>query len=399
MEDLLSALEAFEADRSPQGRVVRAGLQLIESTGIDRVTVTAIVAEAGVTRGTVYAHFGDVLGVFATAWSKLGMPWLRLMMTAPDEASMPSPYRSALVQILLAARRAPVLREVVEPDVDHVWAELERSSPASEVRAVWLLLVRLSLDLSLPVLPEATALVPLVGVIGSMPDDVTERYGLVGREVPGQDISAVLSPFEAEDDDITRRLMVAAVDVVASSGLAAASMLRVCRAARLTPGAANPRFGDLRSLHDYAFASSLAEVARQNREFFVDRAPVQTVPDRAAAISLSSMSDQREQWRLYRQEFHLAACSDPDLALMLRDAITATDPQSIEELLAAGVPDTLVTQFVLWTHVAATGVAAVMALGLPLRDLDARLVFRWLFEALTGEVVVGVDGRPMPAGD
>jgi AcrR family transcriptional regulator len=391
MEDFQSALAAFEADNSPQGRVLRAGLQLIDTSGIDRVTVAAILDEAKVARGTVYAHFGEVFGVFATAWSQLGIPWLRLMMTAPDEATMPSQYRGALVQILLAARRAPVLNEVVQPDVEHVWAELERSSPGSELRAVWLLLIRLSLDLSLPALPEATALLPLVAVIGSLPDDVLERYGLVGQEVPSLTTPATLSPFESESDDITRRLMVAAVDVVASSGLAAASMLRVCRTARLTPGAATPRFSDLRSLHDYAFATSLVEVVRQNREVFVDRTPVQPIPDRAAVITLSSMSDQRAQWRLYRQEFHIAAFSDPDLARMLHDAITATDPQSIEELQAAGVPEAILAPMVLWTHVAATGVAAVMALGIPLRQLDARPVFRWLFEALTGEIVVGVD--------
>jgi hypothetical protein len=103
------------------------------------------------------------------------------------------------------------------------------------------------------------------------------------------------------------------------------------------------------------------------------------------------MSDQRAQWRLYRQEFHIASCSDPELARVLHEAITATDPQSIEELRAAGVPESIVPQMVLFTHVAATGVAAVMALGIPLRELDARPVFRWLFETLTGEVVVGVD--------
>jgi AcrR family transcriptional regulator len=396
MEDFHSALEAFEADNSPQGRVLRAGLQLIETLGIDRVTVAAILGEAKVVRGTVYAHFGEVFGVFAAAWTKLGAPWLRLMMMASDESMIPPQYRGALVQILLAARRAPVLHEVVRPDVDSVWAELDRSTDTSELRAVWLLITRLSLDLSLPVLPDANALVPLVGVIASIPDDAFERYGLVGQQIPKHEIPAALSPIESENDDITRRLMVAAVDVVAGSGLATASMLRVCRTARLTPGAATPRFADLRSLHDYAFANAMADVVRQNREVFVDRAPVQSIPDRAAAIALSSMSDERTQWRLYRQEFHIAACSDSDLARMLHDAITGTDPQSIEELRAAGVPESILTLVVLWTHVAATGVAAVLALGIPLSDMDARPLFRWLFEALTGEVVVGVESELPP---
>jgi AcrR family transcriptional regulator len=391
MENFQSAVAAFDADHSPQGRVLRAGLELIDTMGVDRVTVAAILEKAKVARGTVYAHFGDVFGVFATAWSKLGAPWLQVMMTEPDEKAISPRYRRALVEILLAARRAPVLQEVVQPDVDRVWAELERSSSAAELRAVWLLLMRLSLDLSLPALPQATSLEPLVGVIGELPDDVLERYGIEDQEIPKLDLPTTLSPFDSEIDDITRRLMVAAVDVVANSGLAAASMLRVCRTARLTPGAATPRFADLRSLHDYAFATSLADVVRQNRELFIDRTPVQAIPDRAAAITLSSMSDQRAQWRLYRQEFHIASCSDPELARVLHEAITATDPQSIEELRAAGVPESIITQMVLFTHVAATGVAAVMALGIPLRELDARPVFRWLFETLTGEVVVGVD--------
>jgi AcrR family transcriptional regulator len=391
METFQTAVAAFDADHSPQGRVLRAGLELIETKGVDRVTVAAILDEAKVARGTVYAHFGDVFGVFATAWSQLGAPWLQLMMTAPDEKSMPSNYRNALMQILLAARRAPVLNEVVQPDVDHVWAALDRPSAASEIRAIWLLLVRLSLDLSLPAMPEARTLEPLVGAIGSMPDDVFERYGLVGQEILKLDLPPALSPFQAENDDITRRLMIAAVDVVASSGLAAASMLRVCRSARLTPGAATPRFADLRSLHDYAFTTSLADVVRQNREAFIERSTMQSIPDRAAVISLSSMSDQRAQWRLYRQEFHIASCSDPDLAQMLHDAISATDAQTTEELSAAGIPESILETIVLWTHVAATGVAAVSALGLPLRELDARPFFRWLFETITGEIVVGVD--------
>lgn len=391
MEHFLSAVERFDADRSPQGRVLRAGLELIDTMGVDRVTVAAILERAKVARGTVYAHFGDVFGVFATAWSHLGAPWLRLMLTTPDEESMPAQYRGALVQILLAARRAPVLQEVIQPDVDRVWAGLDRPTPIAELRAAWLLLLRLSLDLSLPVLPEATTLRPLVGVLASLPDDADERYGLVGQEIPELPMPAVLSPFDAETDDITRRLMIAAVEVVAGSGLAAASMLRVCRTARLTPGAASPRFADLRSLHDYAFTASLADVVRQNRAVFLEPSSARSIPDRAAAITLSSMSDLRAQWRLYRQEFHLAAFADPDLARMMRDAITATDPQSIDELRAAGVPESILDPMVLWTHVAATGVAAVMALGIPLRALDARLLFRWLFENLTGTPVVGVD--------
>ena len=371
--------------------MLRAGLELIDTMGIDRVTVAAILERASVARGTVYAHFGDVFGVFATAWSYLGAPWLRLMMTAADEESMPTHYRGALVQILSAARRSPILNEVVQPDVEQVWAGLDRTDPVSEIRAAWTLAVRLSIDLSAPVLPDSSTLRPLVSIIASIPNGSMDRFGLVGSQVPMLDAPVAASPFEAETDDITRRLMVAAVDVVASSGLAAASMLRVCRTARLTPGAATPRFADLRTLHEYAFGVSLADVVRQNRVLFVDRAGSHSIPDRAALVTLSSMSDERQRWRLYRQEFHIAACADPNLASMMRRVITATDPQSIEEIRATGAPESIISPMVLFTHVAAAGVAAVCALGIPLRDLDPRLIFRQIYEVLTGTVVVGVD--------
>ena len=387
-----SALVGFDADQSPQGRVLRAGLRLIETQGIDRVTVAAILAEAKVARGTVYAHFGDVFGVFATAWTALGRPWLRLMLTEPDEASMAVEYRSALVQILCAARRAPVLNEVVQPDVDDVWAELDRSEPIAELRAAWLLAMRLSKELSIAILPETVELDPLISIISAMPADVGERYQLSGVAPFENEELNVVSPFDAETDSTTRRLVVAAVDVVASSGLASASMLRVCRAARLTPGAAIPRFNDLRALHDYAFTESLADVVRQNRELFMGSTAYLSVPDRAAAVTFSSMADSREQWRHCRQEFHLAARTDPVLATMMRNAITATDSESIKELRATGVPESIIRLMVLFVHVNAAGVAAVDALGLPMRSLDHRLMFRWVYETLSGIAVVGVGG-------
>jgi AcrR family transcriptional regulator len=388
MENFQSVLEAFDADHSPQGRVLRAGLNLVDTMGVDRVTVAAILDEAKVARGTVYAHFGDVFGVFATAWSQLGAPWLRLMMTAPDEESMPSNYRTALVQILCAARRAPVLNEVVQPDVDRVWAQLERTGSGSEIRALWLLVMRLSFDLSLPAFPDAGMLNPLLAVIASLPDEFVDRFENISRATDQVDLPPVLSPFDAEPDDITRRLMKAAVEVVASSGLTSASMLRVCRSARLTPGAATPRFKDLRALHAHAFGVSLADLVRQNAAVVATTREL-LVSDQSAAITASSLAPQRVQWRRYRQEFHIASLADPDLAAMMREAFIATDVASTAAIRATGAPESLLPLMVLFTHVAAAGVGAVDGIGLPLANIDDRPVLRWLLDTLTGTHAAG----------
>ena len=388
MEGFQKALTAFDSDHSPQGRVLRAGLNLVDTAGVDRVTVAAILDEAKVARGTVYAHFGDVFGVFATAWSKLGAPWLKLMMTAPDDASMPSNYRSALVQILCAARRAPVLNEVVRPDVEQVWSTLERTGSGSEIRAIWLLLMRLANDLSMPILPEAVMLNPLLSSVSAMPDDYVDRYQMQGSISDLAQLPPVVSPFEAESDDITRRLMKAAVEVVSSSGLASASMLRVCRSARLTPGAATPRFKDLSALHDYAFSVSLADVVRQNSAV-VARTKELPISDQAAAISASSLAPHRSQWRRYRQEFHIASMANPELAATMRAAFTSTDTASSAAIRETGAPESLISLLVLFTHVTAAGVGAVDDIGLPLAQIDYRPVLHWLLESMTGEPTYG----------
>jgi len=392
MNKLRAAIDAFDADNSPQGRVLREGLKLVGTLGIDRVTVAAILAEAKVARGTVYAHFGDVFGVFASAWSVLGRPWLTVMMSGVPEAEIPTEYRSALVQILCAARRAPVLDEVVAPDVAVVWDSVDHSSLITESRAIWGLLMRLSIELSRPILPDADSLVPLIAMIAALPDDAIERYELGNTAPAVLELPPAQSPFDAEGDDITRRLMVAAVDVVASSGLSSASMLRVCRTARLTPGAAAPRFTDLRALHDYAFSASLADVVRQNAGVISGTLEDLSVPEQSAAINSSSLQPSRRKWRLYRQEFHLAAMTDPELAAKMRSAIVATDAASYEAILATGVDLPLAKAMVLFTHVAAAGVGAVDSLGLPLASMDTRPVFHWLVEAFT-LASAGVAGR------
>ena len=388
MEDFQSAVIAFDADHSPQGRVLRAGLKLIDSMGIDRVTVAAILDEAKVARGTVYAHFGDVFGVFATAWSQLGLPWLRLTMTAPDEESMPSNYRTALVQILAAARRAPVLNEVVGPDVALLWSQLERTGSGSEIRASWLLLLRIARDISLPIFPEAATLDPLIAMVAAMPDEFADRYKVRAEVADPTSLPPVVSPFESETDDITRRLMNAAVTVVASSGLASASMLRICRTARLTPGAATPRFKDLRALHDYAFGVCLADIIRQNAQVVASTSGL-PISDQSAVITSSSLAPARLQWRRYRQEFHLASFADPELAAMMRRVFMDSDEASSAAVRATGAPEELISSMLLFTHVAAAGVGVVDGMGLPIAEIDDRPVLHWLLDSLTGAPAAG----------
>ena len=71
------ALRALIEDDSKRGRILQAAIKQVGRVGLDHVTVSSLLKESGVERGTVYAHFGDVWGVYATLWSEVGMEWLR----------------------------------------------------------------------------------------------------------------------------------------------------------------------------------------------------------------------------------------------------------------------------------------------------------------------------------
>ena len=384
-----SSIAAFEQDPSPQGRLVRAALELVDRIGIDRVSVSAVLAESGVARATVYAHFGDISGVIASAWSALGEEWLRWLLTDPDPDAPVTRRGSAMAQILVSAHRNPVLREVVGPDVERVWANLDRTEPIAELRAVWLMALRIGSMLCAPAVPDVLRLTPLIPLAAEIPSDVDVRYGLAGSPILNTQLEELASPFEAEPDPITRNIMQAEVKVVAASGVAAASMLRICRTARITTGAATPRFRTLRSLHEFAFDASLREVVRQNN------AGVRELPEELRTIDANALyisaalNDDRREWRRYRQEFHLASMSDPLLAESMAVSFAEAGETFEESVRVVGADPVIEDLAVTFNHITGAGFGVVHELGLPATELDHRLMVRWLVEAISGQVPAG----------
>ena len=114
-------LEALRADTSNRGRLLLAALDQIDRIGIDNITAADLIGEAGVSRSTLYSYFGEVLGVVAEVWAACGAEWLTQVMTQPERNH---DIDAAMVSLLCTARRAPLLNEVVQPDIDAVWASV-----------------------------------------------------------------------------------------------------------------------------------------------------------------------------------------------------------------------------------------------------------------------------------
>lgn len=377
-------LDVLRADSSNRGRLLQAALDQIGRIGIDNITAADLIGQAGVSRSTLYSYFGDVLGVIAEVWAECGAEWLRGVIDHPTGANRDRSIDGAMVSLLCTSRRAPLLHEVVQPDLAAIWNEVSTRSPLEQVKAIWLLGGLVGTELTVPILAEARMVEALINLIASMPDNVATLVGPL--DVPLLlDPPTSHSPVLLDDDSVTARLTKAAVEVVASSGLEAASMMRVCRVARLSTGAATPRFSGLRALHERAFAEANAEVIRSNTEQFARLSEMLSPPDMNAIYVRSSLSESRRQWRNYRRELHLAARHDADLASMMRLAFDASNRTLRAAMAQSDEPAVVIDVAIMFNQVYSVGLGAVADLGLPVDEFDHRVVIRWLYHHVIGQ--------------
>lgn len=377
-------LELLRADSSNRGRLLQAALDQIDRIGIDSITASDLIGQAGVSRSTLYSYFGDVLGVIAEVWAECGAEWLRSVIDHPTGANRDRSIDGAMVSLLCTSRRAPLLHEVVQPDVDALWADLATRGPIGQMKAIWLLAALIGTELTVPIMPEASVVEGLTALVAAMPENVTQLVGPLDEALQ-TDGPTTHSPVLLPDDSVTARLTKAAVEVVASSGLEAASMMRVCRVARLSTGAATPRFAGLRALHERAFAEANAEVIRSNAEQFARFVNVLSPPDVNALYVRSSLSESRRLWRNYRRELHLAARHDADLATMMRTAFSDSNRSLRNALARSEAPAVVIDVAIMFNQVYSVGLGAVADLGLPIDGFDHRVVVRWLYLHVIGQ--------------
>lgn len=382
--DLSSDIAPVGRRRASKEIVMRAALELIARDGSDRVSASDVVAAAGVSRSTLYAYFGDARGIFAEIWAVAGADWLRRLADAPLAMDPElSTFDAAMLDLLCVAARVPELREMVWPDVARLRADVGDDEVAL-VRLMWCLSVAIGVPLAVAVLPDSRPLSGLHGVIKSLPDDAAERLGVRGApplRVP--EVSAVLpSAGELTVD----RLMRASVTVVGDSGYQAASMMRVCRVARLTGGAAAPLFDSVIDLHDRAFGSMLEKVLEENTRQFGTFDDDMSVPDTFARFTRSQADPTRASWRRFRHELHVAARTTPVLADKLGRAFGRSDGTFAGQLGASGVDENMLTLLMLINHSLTLGMSYLIDLGFPVAEVEHRLVTRWLWQFVSADL-------------
>jgi AcrR family transcriptional regulator len=353
--------------------LLRAGLESVAGLGIDKCSVSDVIARAGVSRPTFYSYFDDIPDLMAESWIAGGCDWFDALLwnRLPHDFDATSEHK-AFMDLLMATHRNPVLAEVVLPHIEQQWELLKEKPDAFQVKRIWVLATRIGMTISMPVWPEVRNLHNFLEGLELIPDDFTpsSESERTLREIE----SFVHEPLLTAEDAVTEKLVNAMVGVVASSGVARASMTRVCRAAGVTTGSAKPRFEDLSTLMSRGYEHAIQEVSQQNaRESHVVFNGVSPVTAYARLV-ITSLHPSRQQWRRYRQEMHLASRVSEKLTKDMRKGREGVSKVLSNVLQSADVDERIIGITILINQAQSVGFSLLQELGIPARTINHAVV-------------------------
>ena len=140
--------------------------------GIDGMTVSEIVENAGVSRPTLYSYFGDVGGAAAEVWLRNGPSWVTTLVESPEFAQAASlPHDTLMAELILAAARLDELHEAVIPDLRLAWDKAAALGESALLRCAWRLGVAIGTEACRSVLPAIDLSRPIVSWLDDLTDD------------------------------------------------------------------------------------------------------------------------------------------------------------------------------------------------------------------------------------
>lgn len=378
MHQVFQALEG----KSSRHALIRAGIQTGALLGIDKVSVAHVIVQADVSRPTFYSYFDDVNSLWAETWIEVGALWLQ-SLADPDiqTLQLTDSTQVFLTEMFLAAPRIPELMEVMRSDLFNLWRKMEREGDVAIARQCWNIGLAIGITSAVSVLPTVSAMTPVIEIVSAMPNEWNKFGNKRAQDV--NVIPRVSEPIISEEDEVTSRLLDASIDVVARAGLEQASLTRVCRAARVTTGSARPRFESTQELVLQGFDRMIASVVGENISEY-ETATMGTNPwDAFAAFTISGLHSSRRKWRQYRQEMHIAARVNPEIAQHLNASFSAVNKKLADSLAELNIDQRGIDLSILLNHVLAIGFGALSAVEYHIENVNHFAVTAWL-EQQTG---------------
>ena len=373
--DVMHPASSTARKRASFDELLLAGIEAIAAKGIDEVNVTDVTSIAQVSRPTFYTYFGDMNGFYAEIWLHHGRHWLDAQY---DETLEIDPKNDqALLEIFAVSRRIPELIEVVQPEFERWWAENIGDDARKGQNASWSLGARIGYKISKPVSPKSDLGMPICQYLEISEDEfkspLMAGLGVVPDHLPP------MPGIKFNEQNVGQNLTHSAIEVIAKSGVAAASMTRIARRARVSTGTVYPRFKSVDSLIELSFAQAIREIVSGN--VVMIEAQGTGVDQYGYAVNAGFGSD-RETWRNYRIEMHLAARHNSKLALMMAPGFEETAKLLEDSAIRMGVTPQIASALAWFMHVHAIGISMIFAVMPEVAKQDNRYMTRHLGSVL-----------------
>ena len=353
----------------------------IAAKGIDHVTVGDITKASGNSRTTFYTYFGDLPGLCAEIWMKFGRAWLESKSTAAAAPEFVSDFHSsldaALLDIFAAAHRMPEVLEVLQPDCTSWWRDQIADTSTTALNSVWILAAKLGTQVSTPVTSGATECLSMLPLFDIAPP--VSVHDLFFESKLNQYSPSGIADTGQINLDIEAMIMMAALTVVASSGVAAASMSRVARKTRVSTGAVYPKFKNIDEVVHEAFDWSIRQIVASNSQSLVKS---DHPGNFYGEIIIGGLREQRTLWRNFRLEMHIEARVNPGLAAHMSPGLTETNQFLVETISDYQVPKSLTVPVTYLMQTLAVGFSLLHNAGIPVNLLDHRIMTNYMIGQL-----------------
>ena len=236
------------------GLLVGAAVEAIVDRGVDHVAVRDVASRAGLTTGALYGRFDGVGDLLAEAWAeRCGPAFEAVVMLAravaddgPEAGPIglvehPAPELLAASELAVASSRVGELADVVPRDVRR-W--MRTAGLVEDPRAIGILGYLLGTVLYGAVDPQVRADVPTV--LRWLYDG---RAAAVAGPDPAPDPVLPVPLAFYGDDPVRDRLLDAAVQVAARSGIQHATLKRIARVAGCAPSFVYSRYDSRDALY------------------------------------------------------------------------------------------------------------------------------------------------------
>jgi AcrR family transcriptional regulator len=317
-------------------RLIQAAIAEIAEVGVDRLVTAQLAKRAGVARSSIYNHFEDQDDLFAEIWLRYGRDWLNRLASAEnfganlveDEVNLDL----ALLELFAVAHRFAELGGLVS-DTTRVWWRQVSVSETVQLQTLWRAGIRIGIELSRPITPGITAAAStnrFIAAIGAATEQNAFDAGNTNQ------LNLVADPFvvfETEEE----RILLAAIKVIADHGVARASIARIARRAGVTKGSLYSRFENAQSIISSGFALSLIRVVDANVGQLIAAG---ISPTTLTEVALNALQREREVWRNFRTELHVAARQSAKLSAEMAGAFETTR-LSLAAVAANYTPDPL----------------------------------------------------------